>query len=312
MDTFVDSSWYFLRFCSPWDETKPVDIDAARHFMPVDQYIGGITHAILHLLYARFFTRALGDLGLAPKEIREPFAQLFCQGMIRLEGKAMSKSKGNVVAPGRVLRDRRRRSRCGCLHLGGGAAGRRRRLDRSGDRDDRRLLPLSAPRLAARLDTDSLADRTRQNTDDASEATEGRCGARCTAPSTRVTGDLGRYEFNTAAAQVRELTNASTSLSPAVPTGRVVDEAIDNLLKLLAPMVPHFAAETWERRNGGHVHEQDWPLRRPVAPHRGRGDVDHPGERQAPRPGSAWSPRADLQGRGDRARHVVSWRSPPT
>ena len=99
MDTFVDSSWYFLRFCNPHDETGPVDMAAARHYMPVDQYIGGITHAILHLLYARFFTRALGDIGLGPKEIREPFAQLFCQGMIRLGGRAMSKSRGNVVSP---------------------------------------------------------------------------------------------------------------------------------------------------------------------------------------------------------------------
>ena len=99
MDTFVDSSWYFLRFCNPHDETGPVDLAAARHFMPVDQYIGGITHAILHLLYARFFTRALADTGLGPKEVREPFSQLFCQGMIRLGGRAMSKSKGNVVSP---------------------------------------------------------------------------------------------------------------------------------------------------------------------------------------------------------------------
>ena len=99
MDTFVDSSWYFLRFTNPADHTRPVDLEAATRFMPVDQYIGGITHAILHLLYARFYTRALSDLGIAPVDLREPFTQLFCQGMIRLGGKAMSKSKGNVVSP---------------------------------------------------------------------------------------------------------------------------------------------------------------------------------------------------------------------
>ena len=99
MDTFVDSSWYFLRFCDPFISTAPIDIGAADRYMPVDQYIGGITHAILHLLYARFFTRALGDVGLSDPEIREPFAQLFTQGMIRLGGRAMSKSRGNVVSP---------------------------------------------------------------------------------------------------------------------------------------------------------------------------------------------------------------------
>ena len=102
MDTFVDSSWYFLRFCDPWDAGAPVDVEAVRRWMPVDQYIGGIEHAILHLLYARFFTRALGDLGLGPKELREPFKRLFTQGMIRMEGTKMSKSKGNLVAPEQI------------------------------------------------------------------------------------------------------------------------------------------------------------------------------------------------------------------
>ena len=99
MDTFVDSSWYFLRFCDPWDTDAPVDADAANHWMPVDQYIGGIEHAILHLLYARFYTRALGDVGLSPKNIKEPFKRLFTQGMIRMDGTKMSKSKGNLIAP---------------------------------------------------------------------------------------------------------------------------------------------------------------------------------------------------------------------
>ncbi|HEX7460521.1 MAG TPA: class I tRNA ligase family protein, partial [Acidimicrobiales bacterium] len=103
MDTFVDSSWYFLRFTDPWTPDKPFDQDIARHWMPVDQYIGGIEHAILHLLYARFFTKALADVGLAPEGLREPFARLFTQGMIRMDGKKMSKSKGNLVAPSSYL-----------------------------------------------------------------------------------------------------------------------------------------------------------------------------------------------------------------
>ena len=103
MDTFVDSSWYFLRFTDPWTPDAPFDKEIARHWMPVDQYIGGIEHAILHLLYARFFTKALVDVGLAPDGLREPFARLFTQGMIRMDGKKMSKSKGNLVAPSSYL-----------------------------------------------------------------------------------------------------------------------------------------------------------------------------------------------------------------
>ena len=99
MDTFVDSSWYFLRFCDPFSTDVPFDPAAAGHWMPVDQYIGGIEHAILHLLYARFYTRALVDVGLAPGLGREPFHRLFTQGMIRMDGTKMSKSKGNLVAP---------------------------------------------------------------------------------------------------------------------------------------------------------------------------------------------------------------------
>ncbi|MBV8387830.1 MAG: leucine--tRNA ligase, partial [Acidimicrobiia bacterium] len=99
MDTFVDSSWYFLRFTDAWNEDRPFDKDAASRWMPVDQYIGGIEHAILHLMYARFFTKALADLDIAPKDLREPFERLFTQGMIRLGGTKMSKSKGNLITP---------------------------------------------------------------------------------------------------------------------------------------------------------------------------------------------------------------------
>src|SRR5579862_9304637 len=99
MDTFVDSSWYFLRFCDPWAEDRPFDPAAAEHFMPVQQYIGGVEHGILHLLYARFVTKALIDIGFAPGVGREPFRRLFTQGTIRLDGSKMSKSKGNLIAP---------------------------------------------------------------------------------------------------------------------------------------------------------------------------------------------------------------------
>ncbi|HEV2427158.1 MAG TPA: leucine--tRNA ligase, partial [Acidimicrobiales bacterium] len=99
MDTFCDSSWYFLRFADPFDQDRPFDPAEVAKWMPVDQYIGGVEHAILHLLYARFYVRALQDVGLAPGIEREPFARLFTQGMVRLGGTKMSKSKGNLVAP---------------------------------------------------------------------------------------------------------------------------------------------------------------------------------------------------------------------
>ncbi len=99
MDTFTDSSWYFLRFTDPHNESVPFDPAEAAKWMPVNQYVGGVEHAILHLMYARFYMKALVDVGLAPGLTREPFQRLFTQGMIRMGGSKMSKSKGNLVAP---------------------------------------------------------------------------------------------------------------------------------------------------------------------------------------------------------------------
>jgi leucyl-tRNA synthetase len=256
MDTFVDSSWYFLRFTDPWTPDLPFDPAVAHHWMPVDQYIGGIEHAILHLLYARFFTRALDDIGLAPEGLREPFARYYAQGMIRMDGTKMSKSKGNLVAPESYLTtvgaDALR-----LFHLfvsppaddvdwtdqtDSVIEGCGRFLDRvwrlAVPPDDEVPLVQAGPSddkdLAIRRATHRLIDR--------------------------VTRDYERWSYNTAVAACMEFVNL---LQPYVRGGgqaEVTDEAVDTLLLLLAPMTPHLTAEAWERRHGDHIHLHAWPV----------------------------------------------------
>jgi leucyl-tRNA synthetase len=259
LDTFVDSSWYFLRFTDPWTPDLPFDPEIARHWMPVDQYIGGIEHAILHLLYARFYTKALVDVGLAPDGLREPFARYYAQGMIRMDGTKMSKSKGNLVAPSSYLAtvgaDALR-----LFHLFVGPPaddmdwseqtdsvieGCGRFLDRvwrlAVPGDDAvpppRGGPLTDKDRAIRHATHRLIDR--------------------------ITGEFERWSYNTAVAACMEFVNL---LHPYVRDGghdEVTGEAVDTLLLLMAPMTPHVTAEAWERRHGDHVHLHHWPVADP-------------------------------------------------
>ncbi len=256
MDTFVDSSWYFLRFCDPHDEAAPVDLAAARHFMPVDQYIGGITHAILHLLYARFYTRALGDTGLGPKEVREPFSQLFCQGMIRLGGRAMSKSRGNVVSPDeyftKVGADALR-----LLHLFIGPPVD----DVDWNEQTEEILDGCSRYLGRvwRLATEAAEPPEHADGDGAAGgADELRRFVHRTVA--RVTADIDRYGFNTAVAACMELTNTISRHARAGTDRALVEESIDTLLELLAPFAPHLTAEAYERRHGDNIHTRPWPV----------------------------------------------------
>jgi leucyl-tRNA synthetase len=260
MDTFVDSSWYFLRFADPHDEANPINLEAARKYLPVDRYIGGITHAILHLLYARFYTRALGDVGLSPPELREPFAQLFCQGMIRFGGRAMSKSKGNVVSPDgyfeTVGADALR-----LFHLFAGPPVDD--IDWSDQTDEIIEGCLRYLGRVWRLATGAAGPATDQaGAAPAGSADDLRREVHKTIA--RVTTDIERYGFNTAVAALMELTNTIYKHVHAGTDEAVVAEAIDTLLELLAPFAPHLAAEAYDHRHDTHVHLRPWPVADPV------------------------------------------------
>ena len=261
MDTFVDSSWYFLRFCDPWNTERPFDPAAARHFMPVDQYIGGIEHAILHLLYARFFTRALIDVGLAPGIEREPFRHYLAQGMIRMDGTKMSKSKGNLIAPEHYF-DSVGADALRLFHLFVGPPFDD--MDWSAQTDQ---VIDGCGRFLDRLWRTCTADPPGRTGEATAEDRAVRQAVHRTIAD--VTRDVERWSYNTAVAHCMELLNevqrygrgAEAGDGPGEPHGDVWSEALDALLLLLAVMAPHVTAELWERRHPGEpsVHLQRWP-----------------------------------------------------
>ena len=303
MDTFVDSSWYFLRFCDPWSTDRPFDPAAARRFMPVDQYIGGIEHAILHLLYARFYTKALVDVGLAEGLGREPFRRLFTQGMIRMDGTKMSKSKGNLVAPAKYF-DGWGPTPCASST----SSWARRPTTSTGPPDrrgHRRLRPVPRPGLAAggRHDAgDEAAVVPGGHWRDGDPAEADTAVARATHRLiATVSDDLERWSFNTAVAHLHGVHQHAAALparNARRPPPAHLDAAADALVLLLAPMAPHMSAEAWERRHGAgaRVHTEPWPTYDPALAARGRRHHGRPGQRQGPRPRRR-RPR-HLRGRG--------------
>jgi leucyl-tRNA synthetase len=262
MDTFVDSSWYFLRFCDPWTPDAPFSQAAVQHWMPVDQYIGGIEHAILHLLYARFYTRALADLGLAPKDLREPFRRLFTQGMIRMGGSKMSKSKGNLILPSKyyetVGADSLR-----LFHLFVGPPNED--FDWTDQTDEvidgcHRFLARVWRLASGTADRMNVVARSPVATDSEAEKGTHRLIA-------RVDDEYDRWSYNTAVAAFREFVNDLYRYVQSDEGARAetLAFAIDTLLLLMAPMVPHLTAELWELRHGegATVHDQTWPVADP-------------------------------------------------
>ncbi len=274
MDTFVDSSWYFLRFCDPWAQDRPFDPEIAARWMPVDQYIGGVEHAILHLMYARFFTRALGDVGIAPEGLREPFQRLFTQGMIRLGGSKMSKSKGNLVAPSRYVDDVGADAlRLYHLFVGPPADD----VDWSRQTDEviegcgrflDRVWRLAVgqegqPSAKAHASADGRPPAAGQPPTGElrpADLAQRRATHRLIA---KVTEDFARWSYNTAVAACMAFVNELARYAHDPHGGRpdVLDEALDALLLCMAPMTPHVTAELWEARHPGEkVHAQPWPV----------------------------------------------------
>ncbi len=252
MDTFVDSSWYFLRYCDAHNDEAPWNREVLRSWMPVDQYIGGVEHAILHLMYARFFVKALADLDLL--DVQEPFARLFTQGMVTRDGAKMSKSKGNVVSPrDYVERYGADTARCYILFVGHpidgadwsdeGVGGVHRFLSR--------LWRAACELPAATSEPASPAGQSGPLRRKAHWAID------------KVTRDLGeRFATHTSISAVMELVNAVYAERDQATGGEDEDElrfALATAASLIFPFAPHVASEAYEHLTTTRVWEQPWP-----------------------------------------------------
>jgi leucyl-tRNA synthetase len=233
MATFFDSSWYFLRFCSPKFYQGPFDKQDAKYWMPVDQYIGGIEHAILHLLYSRFFTGFFKDLGMI--DFEEPFIRLLTQGMVLKDGEVMSKSRGNIVDPDSIIKKY-------------GA-------------DTLRLFILFAAPPETELEWDDRGIegafrflnrvwRIQENLKDKADISLTRVMHKTIK---KVTEDIENFKFNTAIATIMEFVNA-------IYQSGADKEIFSNLIIMLSPFVPHFSEELWQMfGNRESVFKVQWP-----------------------------------------------------
>jgi len=246
MDTFVDSSWYFLRYTDPKNRQLPFDKDTASYWMPVDQYTGGIEHAIMHLLYARFFTKALRDLGYFDKG--EPFVNLFTQGMILKDGEVMSKSKGNVVDPAEMIEKYGSDSlRLYILFIAppenetewtdAGIAGCYKFLNR--------VWNIVIDNLEYYLpDNESVGNDLNDPQKELMRKTHKTIK--------KVTEDIGRFHFNTGISALMELTNLLYKYCndkdnlKSEKGKKVLSFSLKSLIKLLNPFSPHITEELWE------------------------------------------------------------------
>ena len=246
MDTFVDSSWYFLRYADARNDEAAWDTGIVDYWLPVKQYIGGIEHAVLHLMYARFFTKVLNDLGLLG--FREPFSRLFTQGMIYRNGAKMSKTKGNVVSPDEAIaRYGADALRLYVLYMGpaeqdkewsdAGIEGTARLIDRVW-----RLTLEVAARGAVDAPADGELVRATHRTIE------------------RVSDDiLRRFQFHTPIAALFELVNEIYRVKDDEARAGEVRFATETVVSLVQPYAPHVAEELWERLGHARLREQPWP-----------------------------------------------------
>jgi leucyl-tRNA synthetase len=260
MDTFVDSSWYFYRYCDPHNANAPFDPAKVAYWFPIDQYIGGITHAILHLLYSRFWCKVMRDLGLVTHN--EPIARLFTQGMVQKGGVAMSKSRGNVV--GAIDMAEKYGADTGRLYTLF-AAPPEKDLEWSEESIEGSWRFLN--RVFRLVDKHAAATRDAKNWnfDAASMTDKERDLIRVTYQTMqRVTQDFEkRWHFNSAIAQIMELTNEIYLAEPLENGVRpeIQKEVLQILTLLLAPMTPHIAEEMWEMLgNKDGLWNAPWPV----------------------------------------------------
>lgn len=254
MDTFICSSWYYMRYTDPHNENLPFDRDKVNYWSPVDQYIGGIEHAILHLLYSRFFTKVLRDAKLLDYD--EPFTNLLTQGMVIKDGAKMSKSLGNVVSPEEIIsKYGADTARLFILF----AAPVERDLDWSdqGVQGSFRFLN----RVWRILEIFEDAIKSGSDNYNVDNLTDEEKVLRRTLHKTikKVTEDLrDRFAFNTAISTLMELVNAAHVFQDKKINADLAREFAKDLLIMLAPFVPHISAELWSNFFAGDVHKQNW------------------------------------------------------
>jgi leucyl-tRNA synthetase len=246
MDTFVDSSWYFYRYTDAKNDKAPFDISNIDYWFPIDQYIGGVEHAILHLIYSRFWTKFMRDMGLVKND--EPAERLFTQGMVIKDGAKMSKSLGNVVSPDEMV-ERYGADATRMYSLFAAPPDRDLDWQESGIEGIQRFLgrvyrfylrnPMAGKQHAARQEKESLSPEARALQRKLHQTIK------------RITTDFqGRWHFNTCIAAIMELVNeiyaAETSFAAKRIPSSLITELQRNIALLLAPMAPYMAHELWE------------------------------------------------------------------